>query len=64
MSAEEWARTFNHNLLTVQRWCREGVLVARKVGRRWQIDVVASDRALSIKFGNKAEKERVLRGLS
>jgi hypothetical protein len=37
--------------------CRDGKLVARRYGRDWRIDPEASDRLLSLKYGNKTEKE-------
>lgn len=64
LTAREYAKLTGRHEDTVQNWCREGILVARRIGFKWEIDVAASDRSLSLKFGNKTEKELVKRGLA
>jgi hypothetical protein len=51
-SPEDYAQSTKRHIVTVRRWCREGKLVARKVGGDRQIDLKASERALFLKFGN------------
>lgn len=56
ISAREYAAREGLHEDTVSRWCREGRLVARKLGR-WMIDVEKSDRALALTAGNAAERD-------
>jgi hypothetical protein len=57
ISAREWASQNGVHEDTAQKMCRDGKLVARRIGRNWQIDPVASERLLSRSFGNVAERE-------
>lgn len=57
VTVAEFAASNDRHIKTVQGMCRKGVLVARQVGRTWQIDAAASDRGLSLKYGNAAERD-------
>lgn len=57
ISVADYATLSGLHPKTIHRMCRLGKLVARKPAKSWQIDPVASDRVLSLKFGNSAEKE-------
>lgn len=64
ISARAYAALTGVHEDTVQRKCRDGLLVARRSGNarsRWQIDVEQSERLLSLKFGNAAERDLVRR---
>lgn len=57
ISARAWAAQNGVHEDTAQKMCRDGKLVARRIGRNWQIDAEASERLLSRSYGNVAEKE-------
>jgi hypothetical protein len=63
ISAREYAEIVQKHEKTVQRMCRAGKLKARRVGRSWEIDVAASERLLSLKFGNSLEREMTKKGM-
>ena len=63
ISAREYAKANGMHEDTVQAWCRSEKLIARRAGRSWQIDVEASERRLSLKYGNAAEQELTKRNL-
>lgn len=37
MTTDRFARLMNVSEYTVRKWCRDGVVPARKVGRRWYV---------------------------
>jgi len=57
VSAREYAKQVGRCRETIEAMCRNGGLKARKVGRSWQIDVEASEKLLSLRFGNSVERE-------
>ena len=59
VSAREYAKQVGRCRETIESMCRAGTLKARKVGRSWQIDVEASEKLLSLRFGNATEREIV-----
>lgn len=63
LSAREYAQQVGKHAKTIQRMCRRGALKARRVGRSWEIDVAASERLLSLKFGNSLEREMTKKNL-
>jgi len=63
ISARDYAKRTGRHEITVQRMCRAGKLKARRVGRNWEIDVEASERSLSLRFGNPLERELTKKAL-
>lgn len=66
LSARAYASLVGKSEDTIQRQCRAGILIARRSGEkhsRWEIDVEKSERALSLRYGNAAEKELTRKSL-
>jgi len=69
LSAKDYAAQIGVHEHTVQGWCRNAMkpesernpalppVVARLRGRRWEIDVEATERLVSLKHGNPIERE-------
>ncbi|GAT33258.1 hypothetical protein TSACC_21671 [Terrimicrobium sacchariphilum] len=55
-SAEKFGQRVGLSTYTVRKMCHNNKLIARKVGRSWQIDVEASENGLSLISGNTPEK--------
>lgn len=74
LSARAYAASVGLHEDTVQTWCRNSMLpdsdrnkslppvVARRIGKSWQINVEATDRAQSLVCGNPAERGLAKRG--
>jgi len=56
-SSTAFAARIGKSPFTVRKMCRDGKLIARRVGRDWQIDADASEKLLSLKYGNAAERD-------
>lgn len=75
LSARKYAETLGLHEDTVQSWCRNSMLpekdrnlslpaiVARRVGRKWQIHVEKTELALSLMGGNATERSLAKRGM-
>lgn len=75
VSARAYAAEIGRHEETVTKWCRNAALpkekrkkglppmVAKRVGRDWQIDVAATERAQSIECGTALEKELARKSL-
>lgn len=63
VSAREYAALVGLHEDTIQARCRAGMLVCRRIGGKWEIDVEASEKALSLRFGNATERDLAKRGL-
>lgn len=63
ISARAYAKLVGRHEDTVQAMCRQGKLKARKSGNTWEIDVAASERALSLRYGNTLERELAKKAL-
>lgn len=72
ISDEDFAPTVPCHIKTLQRWCRNSMktpkerdkkmppVVCRRIGRKWQINAEATQKAMSIALGNSAARDIAL----
>jgi hypothetical protein len=59
----EFAVRIRRSPYTVRKMCRNKILKGYRDGGGWMIDVEASEKALSLKYGNAAERDLARKNL-